>query len=128
MITVKTEVETHGAKVPVDMVFAPDDPARVNFTFHTDEDSDTEWTFGRDLLNEAMNKGYSGEGDVRFLVVDNQVKMGLSSPEGHGYVLFGLEIIEEFVELIYEEVPEGEDVYEIPDGVPEDWDEDGFVL
>jgi hypothetical protein len=29
--------------------------------------------------------------------------------------------MKEFVELIYEEVPFGEDVYEIPEYIPEEW-------
>ncbi|AXH49316.1 hypothetical protein HWB76_gp084 [Streptomyces phage Blueeyedbeauty] len=124
MITVQTEVQALGHMVPVEICFTPEDPACITFTFFNQADDSTpEWLVGRELLKDVLEKGYSGLGDVRFLAIENDIKMGLSSPEGQGYVLFEREIIEEFVEMIYEEVPEGEDVYEIPDGVPEEWED-----
>jgi hypothetical protein len=122
MITVHTEVKiADGKAVQVELYYDPEDPAAVVFTFENHDGTVAEWTFGRDLLKEALEVGESGTCDVLFTLVGNEVKMGMVSPKAKGHVMFPEEIISEFVELIYEEVPNTEDEYEIPEYVPEEW-------
>lgn len=122
MITMHTVVSVaEGKTVGVEMNYDPEDPAAVLFTFSNEDGTFAEWSFGRDLLLEALEDGESGTCDVMFQVEGKRVKMGLTSPEGSGYVTFAIENLFEFVELIYEEVPEGSDSYEVPEFIPEDW-------
>lgn len=122
MITVHTVVKVAGDKtVKVEMHYDPDDPAAVVFKFENQDGSTANWMFGRDLLKEALEVGESGTCDVLFQVVGDEVKMGLVSPEGKGYVLISEEIFSDFVECIYEEVPDNEDEYDVPEYVPEEW-------
>lgn len=123
MISVHTVVKVAGEKtLEVELHFDEEDPAAVCFIFYNEDDTSAEWVFARDLLKEALEEEKSGAGDVLFQVTGEQVKMGLISPQGKGYVLFDKELIEEFVELIYEDVPEGEDVYEWPEYfILEEW-------
>lgn len=122
MITVYTAVKVaDGNAVEVAMHFDPEDPAAVEFTFENQDGTTAVWLFARDLLKEALEDGQSGFCDVLFQVIGDDIKMGLISPDGKGYVLFSQEIMSEFVELIYEEVPDGEDEYDVPEYVPEHW-------
>lgn len=122
MITVHTVAKvTKDKTVEVEMHYDPEDPAAVVFTFENHDGSTAKWMFGRDLLKEALEVGESGACDVLFRVIGNEVKMGLVSPQAEGYVMFSEEIIGEFVELMYEEVPDNQDEYEVPEYVPEEW-------
>lgn len=109
-------------EIPVVMNYSEDDPATVLFTFFnvTDESSPT-WIFGRDLLKEALDEGESGKGDVSFHLKNGRVYVNLVSPEGEGVASFEEGVIHEFVDMIYDEVPEGEDGYDVPDEIPEEW-------
>ena len=123
MITLHTVVKVANKKtLEVELNFDEQDPAAVRFIFENQDGTHVKWIFGRDLLKEALEEEKSGAGDVLFQVMGTEVKMGLISPHSKGYVLFDKELIEEFVKLIYEEVPEGEDVYEFPEYfIPEEW-------
>ncbi|QNN99282.1 hypothetical protein SEA_FAUST_210 [Streptomyces phage Faust] len=123
MITVDTVVTVADNKtLRVEMHYDEEDPAAVCFIFENEDETYVEWIFARDLLKEALEEERSGAGDVLFQVIGEQMKMGLISPESKGFVLFDKELIEEFVEMIYEEVPEGEDSYEWPEYfILEEW-------
>lgn len=121
MISLQTEVVTRNGNIPLEMSYCDDDPAAVTFTFLS-EGKEVQWVFARDLLKEFLDEGISGEGDVQFLLVENQVRMDLSSPEGKGYILLEEDIVQEFVDFIYDEVPDGEDSYEWPEYfILEEW-------
>lgn len=110
-------------EIPVKLYYSSDDPATVFFTFHNvgQRNTSPKWIFARDLVKEALETGDAGEGDVRVEAEQNTVMFWFSSPEGDAMASFERPVIEEFVEFVYDEVPEGEDHYEIPDEFPEEW-------
>jgi hypothetical protein len=109
-------------EIPVTIYYTDEDPACLSFRFfNVGDDSSPEWVFGRDLLKEALDTGNSGEGDVRVEVEDDTVMFWLKSPTGLGLAVFEREIIDEFIEFVYDEIPEGEDNYDVPDEIPEEW-------
>lgn len=122
MITIHTSVQIADNKtLDVEMHFDPEDPAAVYFTFENEDGSEVQWVFARDLLMEALEDKSSGYGDVSFTAKNPYVTMAFEYISGSGCVIFSYDIMKEFVELIYEEVPFGEDVYEIPEYIPEEW-------
>lgn len=122
MITLRTTVKiANGKTANVELNFNSEDPAAVTFTFENRDGTLVNWIFGRDLLKEALESGLSGSCDVLFELDEDEIMMGLVSPKSKGYVRFSQEVIVEFVELVYEEVPDGEDSYEFPEYVPEEW-------
>lgn len=119
-----TKCAVGSEEIPVKLYYTEDDPACVYFQFFNvgSKNTSPEWVFARDLIKQALEDGLSGDGDVKVETADDTcVMFWFTSPEGTALATFELEIIEEFMEFVYDEVPEGEDHYEIPDGVPEDW-------
>jgi len=112
-------------EIPAKLFYSSDDPAMVSFTFYNVgvKDTSPEWIFARDLVKEALDSetGDSGIGDVRVEVDDECVLFWFKSQEGEALAAFELAIIQEFMDSVYDEVPEGEDHYEIPDEFPEEW-------
>lgn len=110
-------------EIPVTIYYTDEDPACLSFTFFNigENESSPEWLFGRDLLKEALKSGSSGEGDVRVEADSESVLFWLNSSAGLGLAVFEREIIDEFIDFVYDEIPEGEDTYEIPDEIPEEW-------
>lgn len=109
-------------EIPVVLHYNGDDPACVFMTFYNTEiDTSPMWTLSRDLISEALTKGTAGECDIVIRATPQKVKFFFSSPEGKARAVFRREVMEEFMTFVYDEVPEGEDTYEIPDEIPEDW-------
>lgn len=115
-----------GAKeIPAKLYYSDDDPACVDFTFYNmgQNTSVPTWTFGRDLIKQALDNQNeeSGQCDVKVIATGDTVSFVLASPEGIGVATFLRPVIDEFIEFVYDEVPEGEDHYEVPDEFPEEW-------
>jgi hypothetical protein len=110
-------------EIPAVLSYEESDPASVSFAFFNagEENSSPVWRFGRALLKEALEIGESGQGDIRVEVEDVLVNFWLRSPDGNGLACFDLDTIQEFVEMVYDEVAEGEDQYDIPDQIPDEW-------
>ncbi|WMI33818.1 hypothetical protein SEA_PATELGO_216 [Streptomyces phage Patelgo] len=110
-----------GQEILCDLKFDKENPAEVSFTFHTPEKS-PEWIFSRDLLREVFSsRGMAGEGDVLFYDHGDALSMLLKSPEGTGLALFGRDVVKDFVNEIYEQVPNGEDSYTLDDDTLSEW-------
>lgn len=124
MITYSTVILVGPEKVEydVDMSYTSEDPAMVTFDFTPCEGEQTvSWIFGRDLLKKCTDGEDSGDGDIKFYPEEESIFAVLTSPEGTAVAEFERCELEEFVEMVYEEVPEGEDSYTIPDEIPAEW-------
>jgi hypothetical protein len=110
-----------GQQILCDWKFDNENPAEVNFTFHTPEKS-PEWVFSRDLLREVVSsRGMAGEGDVLFYDHGDAISMLLRSPEGTGMALFERGVVNDFVKDIYEQVPYGNESYDLSDDSLNEW-------
>lgn len=112
-------------EIPVKLFYSSDDPAMLAFTFYNTGARDTSprWIFARDLIKEAFESesGESGIGDIQVEADEECVLFWLTSSEGTALATFDRKIIDEFIECVYDEVPDGDDHYEIPDEFPEEW-------
>lgn len=117
-----TTCHVAGNEIPVVLYFNEDDPACVRFQFfNAGDESSPEWEFSRDLLSEVLDEGNAGMGDVQLHLRSGLILFTFHSNTGTAEAVFTEDVINEFVEFIYDEIPEGEESYEIPDGVPEEW-------
>ena len=117
MIQYKTRGISTYANFDVDMFYVADDPTQVVFAFnHPLAPEEIRWVFDRSLLKEVLNDGTSGQGDILFTGFEHSVIMTFGPNENERVgVTFVRECIEEFVELIYEEVSEEAEHVEITD-------------
>jgi hypothetical protein len=99
MITYKTLCVANDMPIPVEMKFEGIDPYSVHFVFHT-SGAEVRWDFSKELLDDVMKDGVSGEGDVKFLAIDHNILMTLSSPEGEAMLELDPCNIEEFLSLV----------------------------
>ena len=99
MISFKTFCYASGMPIPVEMTFSGENPYEVAFTFHQGL-TQTTWLFDKCLLDELVETGTAGEGDVQFIDIDHNVNMRISSHEGVAIVEFDPCSIEEFLEQI----------------------------
>jgi hypothetical protein len=107
MVEYNTTCIVGGTNILCDLKFDKEVPAEVSFTFHVEEDKSPEWIFSRELLKDAVNsEGISGHGDVAFYDHGDAISMLLRSPEGTGLAIFQRGVIKEFVDDIYNEVPD----------------------
>jgi hypothetical protein len=107
---------TQGIPFPVDMEYRKDNPAAVQFTFHT-EPNPPVWSFSRDLLIEVFEEGFAGEGDVKLHVVFSGLSIFLCSPEGEGMVLLPLGAVQSFLEASLTLLPPSRESYEWDDTI-----------
>ncbi|WP_169812905.1 SsgA family sporulation/cell division regulator [Amycolatopsis regifaucium] len=82
------------------------EPFAVTLTFPT-EPVEAEWVLSRELLNEALNTGTAGIGDVRITARGDLVVLALSTPDGKGVAIFRRDALAAFVSLTYLMVPAG---------------------
>jgi len=112
-------------EIPAKLFYSSDDPAVLEFTFYNTGKTTTSarWIFARDLIHDAFNSecGESGIGDIRVEADNESVLFWITSNDGDALATFERAVIDEFMECVYDEVPEGEDHYEIPDEFPEEW-------
>lgn len=121
-VEVNTTCKVLGNEIPVILHYDEGDPACVFITFYnTVVETSPKWTISRDLISEALTDKKSGQCDVVINTTPEEVRFLFSSPEGKAVAVFARDVIEEFMEFVYDEVPEGEDYYEIPDEFPEEW-------
>lgn len=121
MIEFYTTAVVGPANISVKLSYCTSDPAAVIFDFYTNPGDSSDWLFSRDLLAEALKEDCSGHGDVVIDANSDFVWVTLSSEEGKGTARFDREDIEDFVGLVYDEIPANEDRYEVPDMFPEEW-------
>ncbi|WP_431780533.1 SsgA family sporulation/cell division regulator [Streptomyces chumphonensis] len=58
-------------RIPVELVYEPDDPYAVRFTFGLPGDEPVTWVFGRELLVDGVSRP-AGEGDVHIAPVADE--------------------------------------------------------
>ncbi|AXH68891.1 hypothetical protein SEA_SPARKLEGODDESS_212 [Streptomyces phage SparkleGoddess] len=121
MIEYNTTCNVNGTNILCDLKYDKANPAEVSFTFHVNENS-PEWVFSRDLLGEVMSsRGKAGQGDVLLYDHGDAVSLLLRSPEGKGLAIFQREVIKEFVDEMYNEVPKNDDVLPLDDDSLQEW-------
>lgn len=115
MIEIKTRAYAHGVSIDVDLFYVAEEPFSVTFAFHQ-PDEESRWIFDRSLLKDCLDKGTSGQGDIRFFRHVNDIRM-LFGPSKDQMVdiKFPRQVIEHFVQAVYDEVPEDSDMLNITD-------------
>ncbi|MFI2610954.1 SsgA family sporulation/cell division regulator [Kitasatospora sp. NPDC018619] len=76
-------------RIPVDLMYAADDPLAVRLTFRPRGKTPVSWSFARELLIAGMS-GPAGDGDVRIRPVHeelSEVSIALNSPGGSALLL-----------------------------------------
>ncbi|WP_103348689.1 SsgA family sporulation/cell division regulator [Amycolatopsis sp. CA-128772] len=66
-----------------------------------------EWLIGRELLAEGLDTGAAGIGDVRVTARGDVVTLGLSTPDGVGWVVFRRDDVAALVTLTHRLVMPG---------------------
>ncbi|MFD5089008.1 SsgA family sporulation/cell division regulator [Amycolatopsis thailandensis] len=78
------------------------EPYAVTFGF-----PGAEWVISRELLAEALHCGQAGIGDVRVTAPGDLITVGLSTPEGSGWVVFRRDDLAELVAATFDAVRPG---------------------
>jgi hypothetical protein len=87
--------------------WSPTDPVAVTVDFFNPASGDTTtWRWARDLLaNGALAP--AGVGDVRIAPVDDELRITLSPPSGHADFAVDADVICEFLDETYAQIPGG---------------------
>ncbi|WP_158634442.1 SsgA family sporulation/cell division regulator [Amycolatopsis sp. WAC 01375] len=82
------------------------EPFAVALSFPIEPD-EARWVLGRELLEDALNTGAAGIGDVRITARGDLVVLALSTPDGSGSAIFRRDDLAAFLSLTYLIVPAG---------------------
>ncbi|MER7861695.1 SsgA family sporulation/cell division regulator [Amycolatopsis japonica] len=78
------------------------EPYAISFGF-----PGADWAISRDMLAEALRDGQAGIGDVRVTARGDLITVGLSSPDGCGWVVFRRDDLAELVSRTFDTVRPG---------------------
>lgn len=88
-----------GPQFQIDLIFSEDDRYAFIAVFHTNLDDMEEtvtWSCSVESLNEAMECGFGGFGDMVFEIDGENFLFQMQSHEGQGTVAISLEVAKEF--------------------------------
>jgi len=108
--------------IPTEMIFTGEDPYRVQFIFHQGGET-TPWHFSKELLDTLEENSTSGDGDVKFELMEeiHTLYMHLTSPDGSLTVEFDPCVIQEFLEEVNLSTELAEARVDITDDEIYDW-------
>ena len=82
------------------------DPAEP-YTAHLEIPNQPDWVFARDLIDDALTHGQSGEADVRLEVKDGYLEIFLSTSDGSARLRTPKELARDFLAKSHASVPRG---------------------
>lgn len=109
---------SEGTPGPVAIHFAylAADPLAVYLTFH-DAGVNIRWSFGRDLLREALERTIAGYGDVRFAHHGTNILMNFNVPSGYATYAIDRGDVRAFIRATERLVPFGSEVIDVDAGL-----------
>lgn len=112
---ISTEIQgtVAGIEIRSEWIYTDAEQYAVTVVLAQEEDYAVAWTFGRDLIQDAKDNQFAGQGDVRISINAGKFYLGLTSHEGAAEVVFPWAMVDRFLWQTYDLCPRGSEQFDV---------------